>query len=344
MAKGSIAGATDYSNQSLNDIFKDLDNELVAVLEVTASINRNINKLKDSNYWDKEVLLGFKNIINYSLRHYSTTIEELGSIKIEMGYEVQKNHCRRLENLAEVAYKINKDIGLFWHREYEKKAYGNKDFMLVENIYYNTRDIAVNLLDLSNIAGRLRDFIGKKNHLSSQNDNKLLKILFLSSSPIDEDRIRVDAELRQLEEELESSKFRDNILFTKKVAVKSDTITKALIDENPNIVHFSGHGNFDGISVENQEGETVLFSTQSLERLFSLFKDSIKCIVLNSCYSEEQAKAISSEEMYVIGMNSTISDEAAIKFTIGFYQAIGNGREIEFAFPGGLIIVRYFEE
>ena len=58
-------------------------------------------------------------------------------------------------------------------------------------------------------------------------------------------------------------------------------------------------------------------------------------MVLNSCYSEEQAQAISKHIDFVVGMNESILDRAAIEFAIGFYDAIGSGRDIEDAFNFG---------
>lgn len=45
----------------------------------------------------------------------------------------------------------------------DNKQYGTKEFTTVERIYSDTRDMAVNLLDMSNMANRLKDYIGKEN-------------------------------------------------------------------------------------------------------------------------------------------------------------------------------------
>ena len=63
-------------------------------------------------------------------------------------------------------------------------------------------------------------------------------------------------------------------------------------------------------------------------------------MVLNACYSEPQAKAISRYIKYVIGMKQTIGDQAAIAFAVGFYQALGAGRRIEEAYELGCVQIR----
>lgn len=62
-----------------------------------------------------------------------------------------------------------------------------------------------------------------------------------------------------------------------------------------------------------------------------------KVCVLNACYSEAQAKAIARHIDYVIGMQQAIGDTAAIAFSAGFYQALGDGRNIEEAYKMGSV-------
>lgn len=343
MAKGLLGGMTDYSHQSFDDIIEDLDHEFRNISAFIDAIEKNIKSVQESGYWQDKVLSDFKMIVGYSLKHYKTSQKELVEIKDEIQKEVQEHHCKRLSRISSVAHEINIDIGKIWHQEYHKKEYGNNDFSLVERIYADTRDMAVNLLDISNISERLKDFVGKKGNIKDKIVQKeFTKILFLSSSPNDESRIRVDLELRKIEDSMEAAKFRDKISLNSRIAVKPETISKAMLDFNPHIVHFSGHGDIDGIAIEDDEGKSKFFPAKGLERLFSLFKDSTKCVILNTCYSEEQAEAISNQGIYVIGMNDSIGDDAAIKFSMGFYQAIGTNKEVPFAFQMGMVLISQF--
>lgn len=342
MAKGLIGGMTDYSHQSFSDILKDLDYEYRNLSAFIGAIEKNISASIENDYWKSKVPSSFRGIIEYSLKHYKNAQEELLEITDGIQELVEEHHVKRLESLAKTAHEINIDIGKIWHQQYDRKDYGNSDFRVVETIYGDTRDMAVNMLDLSNISSRLKDFVGKKKNpkIDTKSDSfDIPNILFLSSSPSDELRIRVDKELRKIEESLDSAKFRDKIIINKKIAVKPETISKAMLDYNPNIVHFSGHGDIDGIAIENEEGNSILFPSEGLDRLFSLFSDSTKCVILNACYSEEQAKIISKHEMYVVGMNDSIGDDAAIDFSIGFYQAIGAGKNVEFAYDMGMVLI-----
>jgi hypothetical protein len=74
-----------------------------------------------------------------------------------------------------------------------------------------------------------------------------------------------------------------------------------------------------------------------LKRLFTTLKDNVRLILLNACYSREQALALVEVIDCVIGMNDRISDEAAAIFAGSFYRALGFGRSVQNAFDQGLV-------
>ncbi|WP_414625143.1 AAA-like domain-containing protein [Calothrix sp. CCY 0018] len=162
------------------------------------------------------------------------------------------------------------------------------------------------------------------------------KILILSANPKDTSKLRLDEEVREIEAGLERCKYRQHFQIISKWAVRSDTLRQALLDHEPSIVHFCGHGSgSQGLALENKSGEMQLVSTSSLAGLFGLFKGKIKCVVLNACYSEAQSEAIYQHVDCVVGMNQAIGDKAAIQFAKGFYDGLGAGRTFEDAFAFG---------
>lgn len=167
-----------------------------------------------------------------------------------------------------------------------------------------------------------------------------IKILFLGASPIDEVRLRIDEELRDIENGLKMATLREKFDLKSQWAITTKNLQQSMLDESPTIVHFSGHGDIDGIAVEDSIGNSKLIDTSALGGLFELFSDSIKCVILNSCYSESQAKEISKHIPYVIGMKDSIDDKAALAFSVGFYTALGAGKDIEFAFKMGKVAIR----
>ena len=163
----------------------------------------------------------------------------------------------------------------------------------------------------------------------------LRKILILAANPRDTEKLRLDEEVREIQEGLKLSKGRDQFEIISRWAVRTEDLRRALLEHEPHIVHFSGHGTGkQGLVLENEIGNVQLVSARALAGLFKLFP-SIECVLLNACYSERQAEAIAQHVNYVIGMSQAIGDKAGINFAIGFYDGLGYGRSFGEAFEFG---------
>jgi tetratricopeptide (TPR) repeat protein len=165
------------------------------------------------------------------------------------------------------------------------------------------------------------------------------KILILATNPQSTSRLRLDEEMRAIEESLWRS---DGNLFQieHRWASRLRDVQRALLDINPSIVHFSGHGTGDeGLVFEDEVGSRKLVDGEALAGLFELFAEQVECVVLNGCYSEVQAEAIRQHINYVIGIKKAIGYKVAIEFAVGFYEARGAGRSVEFAHKLGCVAV-----
>lgn len=183
-----------------------------------------------------------------------------------------------------------------------------------------------------------------------------IKILFLAANPEDTGRLRLGVELREIRESIQLSKHRDRFDLEEVFAVRAQDLSRAMINYKPTIVHFSGHGleldkpsaapgsrslDFSalenkqlsgGIALEDDQGKTKVVSAEALAGLFRLFEGKIHCVLLNACHSQLQADAIIKHVPYVVGMNTEVPDKTAITFASSFYDALGAGEEIPFAF------------
>jgi hypothetical protein len=95
-----------------------------------------------------------------------------------------------------------------------------------------------------------------------------------------------------------------------------------LLRHQPQIVHFCGHGAGEaGLIFKMDGGDEQWVRADALAGMFGLnpIRSHVKCVLLNACYSEEQANAIVSGIDYVVGMSHAIQDNAAIAFSKGFY-------------------------
>jgi CHAT domain-containing protein len=137
------------------------------------------------------------------------------------------------------------------------------------------------------------------------------KILILSANPKNTDKLRLDQEVREIQAALKLAKNREQFEIVTAWAIRVEDLRRALLEHQPTIVHFSGHGSGStGLALENNSGQVQLVSTESLARLFGLFQDTIECVLLNACYSQAQAEAIHQHIDYVVGMNRAIGDVA----------------------------------
>ena len=70
---------------------------------------------------------------------------------------------------------------------------------------------------------------------------------------------------------------------------------------------------------------------EALAARFRLMRDHLRCVVINACFSVEQAAILAEHVDTVIAMEGDISDPAAVAFSMGFYGALGAaGSEADF--------------
>ncbi len=178
------------------------------------------------------------------------------------------------------------------------------------------------------------------------------KVLILAAIP---DGLRLDKEIREIEEAIKRAVKRDLFEIKIRTAVRPQDIRRAMSDdkplrvyaeEHPQFVHFCGHGMSDGsLVLEDDSGNHQPVSSEGLAALFKLHTNYVKCVLLNACYSEKSAVAISQHINYTIGMNQPIGDKAAIVFAQGFYDGLGyenpdNQDVIPRAFEEGLVAIQ----
>jgi hypothetical protein len=118
-------------------------------------------------------------------------------------------------------------------------------------------------------------------------------------------------------------------------------LQRALLQHRPQILHFSGHGSpSNALCLEDDSGQTRELQKEVLARLLAVFRQKIRCVVLNACYSKGQAQAIAENIDCVVGMSRSIGDSAAISFATSFYQALAFGSDVQTAFELGCVQIQ----
>lgn len=160
-----------------------------------------------------------------------------------------------------------------------------------------------------------------------------INVLFLASNPIDQPQLRLDEEARSISEMIRKSKHRDSINFISCWATRTIDVLQALNENNPSIVHFSGHGSDnDEIVFQDSKGNAKLVTKEAIVQTMMASSVGIRLIFFNTCYSRNQAEAVTEHVEAAIGMKTSIGDEAARIFSSQFYSSIGFGFSVKKAF------------
>jgi hypothetical protein len=177
---------------------------------------------------------------------------------------------------------------------------------------------------------------------SALKKRKQLNVLYLASNPDWDCPLRIDIEVHRVQEAIRGSKYRDNVRIEYRPAPDLQSLIDGLNDLRPTIVHFSGHGNTQGIVADNQqisEPEIADISYQTLAKALSATDAPPRVVVLNSCYSIASHIELLEVVDILIGMNKPISDIAAATFAPNFYAALAAGQSVRASFDQARLAV-----
>ena len=159
-----------------------------------------------------------------------------------------------------------------------------------------------------------------------------VRILFLAADPYDEARTAHDLEFREIERRLRECTYREAFRTIKAGAIQRRDFVEALHREQPEIVHFAGHGTSEGLLLLDESGRAKPIDTDRLVDILDTLAGSVQLVFLNACFSASQAEAIKEHVDFVIAMGSEIGRQEAISFSSQFYWAIGMGMSVSDAF------------
>jgi hypothetical protein len=160
---------------------------------------------------------------------------------------------------------------------------------------------------------------------------KRITVLVLTAEPDGEDRLRIDRELREIQEQVRSSELRDSIVFEHRYAVRFGDLIQHLNETEPDVIHFSGHGSRGGIALHADDDTTKELTNEQLDAVLGVSPNPLKLVVFNSCNSAEQAQVAVRHAAAAIGMDEPIGDEAARVFAGQLYNSLGFGRSLGLA-------------
>jgi CHAT domain len=166
-----------------------------------------------------------------------------------------------------------------------------------------------------------------------------LKILFLAANPTDTTALRLDKECREVGTSIRLAE-RDLVELVSRWAVRTGDVIQGLLVEKPHVVHFSGHGERDGLILEDSQGRSKTVAPAALLSVFRTIPDNLRLVVFNACDSLPLARAAAKVLDAAIGMKRPVGDNAAIAFAGALYQGIGFGRTLKESFDLALAALR----
>ena len=199
-----------------------------------------------------------------------------------------------------------------------------------------------------------------------------IKILLFAANPRGTAPLDLPREFREIDEEVQRGTFRGAVELILVPGTRPVNLLRKLNENQPQVVHFSSHGNPDEIVLESgdddigpdrsgiaarsiderdmklvrpdaadQESSSrarpqVVGKSALVSVLSSCDEGNLRLVVLNACHTRSQAQALTAVVDCVVSMDRTISDRAAIKFAASFYGALAFGRSVQRAFDQGV--------
>lgn len=161
---------------------------------------------------------------------------------------------------------------------------------------------------------------------------KQISVLFVAASPDGQHPLRLDREVGHIQRRFRETKERDSIRFSWRLAARSAELVQYLNEDEPDIVHFSGHSDAHGLAFEDANGRTKVLDAAQLSNLLTISSDHIRLAVFNSCDSSSHAEAACEFIDAAIGMEQSITDSSATIFAAQFYNPLGFGHSLRKAF------------
>ena len=247
---------------------------------------------------------------------------------------------REILRYQEDISKIEKQIANFEHKISQKNQELHRDLKKLSDEEIKEAK-KINSQQAEFQKKQLQNFSYLNKTLSEHNNaiNELkslpekITVLFFAANPKDQMQLSLDEEVRSIKEMIMKSKHRDAVNFESCWAVRPGDILQYINQYQPTIVHFSGHGSeSDELVLMDNQKNTKLVSLSSIIQAMSVANEDLRLVFFNTCFSNDQALNVVKYLDAAIGMQTSISDDAATIFSASFYSAIGFGLSVEKSF------------
>lgn len=158
---------------------------------------------------------------------------------------------------------------------------------------------------------------------------------FISVNGAEKAPVSADEENREIKEILD-----DYIIPFDASAARVADLAKALRENKPRIVHFIGHGNkFKELMFLGDDRKVQGANREAIQAIFGMHHGDIRLVVLNACFSQEQASMIHEHVESVVGFNRAIEDDVATEYAKALYRILRTGQPIKNAHEEAVQVV-----
>jgi hypothetical protein len=166
----------------------------------------------------------------------------------------------------------------------------------------------------------------------------LIRILFLAAD-VEEVKLDLVGEYKGINLALLKSKYRDQFDIRFIPSARLEELQEYLLLYEPNVVHFAGSSTQEAVRIQDANGKTRRLSESAFSNMVGTANSrrNIRCVLINTGYSKSMAEALSRHIDCVIGQETLITDNEAIKFASSFYLTLGSGYNINGAFNNACI-------
>ena len=169
--------------------------------------------------------------------------------------------------------------------------------------------------------------------LSFNKIEEKIKILFLTATPMDTGQLNTGKESR-FKDLFRYFDKENRFLLKEEHGITTEQFQNFVIYENPHIVHYGGHGEKEGIILEDENLEADILSG------ILQLSEKVQCVVLNACNTLAIAEKLAQDIPYIVATQDVIDDRTSIAFAKGFYMGIVANKTIEQAFKSGILAVQ----
>lgn len=158
-----------------------------------------------------------------------------------------------------------------------------------------------------------------------------MRVLYIASNPKEQRSLQIEEEANELQTKIDAvltSGALDLRIYSK---LKAADLPQTIARVQPDVIHFSAHGEFDGIILSHDE-EEVLLSGEDLVAILTALRVRPKLIVVNACSSEAVASALVKAADFTIGTTAPITNAGAIVMAATLYQHLAASASVMASF------------